>query len=50
MNSGYETRDGGQSWLPMNLGRACNKIRIYKTSDGKSYGYAIGVDVMKGTF
>lgn len=50
MNSGYETRDGGQSWFPMNLGRACNKIRIYKTPDGKSYGYAIGVDVMKGTF
>jgi photosystem II stability/assembly factor-like uncharacterized protein/pimeloyl-ACP methyl ester carboxylesterase len=50
MNSGYETRDGGKSWSPVNLGRACNKIRIYKTSDGKTYGYAIGVDVLKGTF
>jgi photosystem II stability/assembly factor-like uncharacterized protein len=50
MNSGYETRDGGKSWSPVNLGRACNKIRIYKTSDGRAYGYAIGVDVLKGTF
>ena len=47
MNSGYETHDGGQNWMPMNLGRACNKIRLYKSAHGKVYGYAIGVDVMK---
>ena len=47
MNSGYETKDGGLSWTPVNLGMACNKIRIYKDDNGKVYGYAIGVDVMK---
>jgi hypothetical protein len=26
---------------------ACNKIRIYKDANGKTYGYAIGVDVFK---
>jgi photosystem II stability/assembly factor-like uncharacterized protein len=50
MNSGYETKDGGKSWQPVNLGMACNKIRIYKDANGKAYGYAIGVDVMKGEF
>ena len=50
MNSGYETKDGGKSWAPVNLGMACNKIRIYKDASGKTYGYAIGVDVMKGEF
>jgi hypothetical protein len=29
---------------------ACNKIRIYKDANRKVYGYAIGVDVMKGEF
>jgi hypothetical protein len=50
MNSGFETRDGGQSWAPVTLGRACNKIRIYRDAAGKVYGYAIGVDVMKAEF
>ncbi len=50
MNSGYETKDGGLTWTPINLGKACNKIRIYKNANGKIYGYAIGVDVMKGEF
>jgi photosystem II stability/assembly factor-like uncharacterized protein/dienelactone hydrolase len=50
MNSGYETNDGGSTWTPINLGKACNKIRIYKDGNGKTYGYAIGVDVMKGVF
>ncbi len=49
MNSGYETTDGGQTWTKTDLGRACNKIRIYTTPDGKTYGYAIGVDVLKLT-
>ena len=47
MNSGYETKDGGKSWQKVDLGKACNKIRIYKDKSGKTYGYAIGVDVMK---
>jgi photosystem II stability/assembly factor-like uncharacterized protein len=47
MNSGYETKDGGKTWTTIDLGRACNKIRIYKDTTGKVYGYAIGVDVFK---
>jgi photosystem II stability/assembly factor-like uncharacterized protein len=50
MNSGYETKDGGLTWTPINLGMACNKIRIYRDANGKIYGYAIGVDVMKADF
>ncbi len=47
MNTGYETKDGGKTWVKVNLGMACNKIRIYKDANGKIYGYAIGVDVLK---
>jgi photosystem II stability/assembly factor-like uncharacterized protein/pimeloyl-ACP methyl ester carboxylesterase len=50
LNSGYETRDGGNTWTPVNLGMACNKIRIYKNAAGRNYGYAIGVDVLRGDF
>ena len=50
MNSGYETKDGGKTWIPVDLGKACNKIRIYKNPNGTIYAYAIGVDVMKGEF
>jgi photosystem II stability/assembly factor-like uncharacterized protein len=50
MNSGYETKDGGKTWSKVNLGMACNKIRIYKDVNGKTFGYAIGVDVLKGEF
>ena len=46
MNSGYETQDGGRTWQAIDLGRACNKIRIYK-SQNKTFGYAIGVDVFQ---
>ena len=47
MNSGFETKDGGQTWTKVDLGRACNKIRIYKNAEGKTYGYAIGLNVFK---
>jgi hypothetical protein len=47
MNSGYETRDGGQTWAKIDLGMACNKIRIDRDPSGKLYGYAIGVNVFK---
>jgi photosystem II stability/assembly factor-like uncharacterized protein/pimeloyl-ACP methyl ester carboxylesterase len=50
MNTGYETKDGGKTWAKVNLGMACNKIRIYKDANGKTYGYAIGVNVLKGEF
>jgi photosystem II stability/assembly factor-like uncharacterized protein len=47
VNSGFETRDGGKSWVKINLGRACNKIRIYTKSNGEKYGYSIGVNLFK---
>jgi photosystem II stability/assembly factor-like uncharacterized protein len=43
-DTGYETRDGGKSWSPIEMGRAVNKIRILKTADG-ARGFAIGTDV-----
>ncbi len=46
MTGGFETRDGGASWAPVDLGQACNKIRIYKDEE-KVYGYAVGVEVLK---
>jgi photosystem II stability/assembly factor-like uncharacterized protein len=46
MNSGFETNDGGITWKKIDLGKACNKIQIYK-NDGKVYGYSIGVNVFK---
>lgn len=47
MNTGYQTVNGGKDWTKIDLGRACNKIRIVKTPNGKTYGYAIGVNVYK---
>jgi photosystem II stability/assembly factor-like uncharacterized protein len=47
LNSGFETTDGGVTWQKIDLGRACNKIRIYKDEQGTVYGYAIGVNVFK---
>jgi len=49
VTSGYQTEDGGKTWKPINLGRACNKIRIYQDKS-KTWGYAIGVDVLKLTY
>lgn len=46
MNNGFETKDGGKTWEKVDLGRACNKIRVYNDEQG-SYGYAIGVNVYK---
>ena len=47
VNSGYETNDGGKTWTAIDLGVACNKIKIYKNDQGEIYGYAIGVNVFK---
>jgi len=48
-SSGFETKDGGQTWLPIDMGFACNKIRIYKdpSENNNIYGYSIGVDVRR---
>ena len=47
MTSGFETKNGGKTWSKIDLGKACNKIKIYKDQDKKTYGYAIGVNVFK---
>ena len=47
MSSGFETKDGGATWTKIDLGKACNKIRLYKNAQGEMYGYAIGVSVFK---
>lgn len=44
VNSGYETLDGGLTWAKINIGRAANKIRIYKYGN-KLKLYSIGVNV-----
>jgi photosystem II stability/assembly factor-like uncharacterized protein/pimeloyl-ACP methyl ester carboxylesterase len=44
---GYETIDGGLTWTPVDIGLATNKIRFHSDTDGKNFGYAIGVDVFK---
>ncbi len=41
---GFETRDGGASWQPVELGRAVNKIRILQNGNSIN-AYAIGADV-----
>jgi photosystem II stability/assembly factor-like uncharacterized protein len=44
---GFETRDGGLSWRPVEMGRAVNKIRIVNDIGGAVAAYAIGLDVWK---
>lgn len=42
--SGFETRDGGATWAPVQMGQAVNKIRIVR--DGSRFrAFAIGVQV-----
>lgn len=43
---GYETRDGGRSWFPVDFGRAVNRIRVVR-SDQSTRVFAIGVDVSR---
>jgi photosystem II stability/assembly factor-like uncharacterized protein len=42
--SGFETRDGGASWVPVAMGQAVNKIRVLKQGQGFR-AFAIGVQV-----
>lgn len=47
-STGYETHDGGQSWAPVEMGRAVNKIRIIRDRRGAAVrAYAIGTDVWR---
>lgn len=48
-SSGYQTIDGGQSWTKVDIGRACNKIRILKTDKG-FVAYGIGLNIYKLEF
>ncbi|MBC7809458.1 MAG: hypothetical protein H7145_25265 [Akkermansiaceae bacterium] len=45
--TGYQTLDGGAVWTKVVMGQAVNKIRFVKTPDGKTVGYAIGVQLHK---
>ncbi len=44
---GYETRDGGASWRPANMGVAVNKIRILPTADGGKRLFSVGKAVWR---
>jgi photosystem II stability/assembly factor-like uncharacterized protein len=44
---GFETSDGGNSWTPVEFGKAVNKIRVINATGGGKVAYAIGVDVHK---
>lgn len=45
---GFETRDGGQTWSKVEMGRAVNKIRILRDAQGRlQAAYAIGVELWK---
>jgi photosystem II stability/assembly factor-like uncharacterized protein len=44
---GYETRDGGKNWQPVEFGKAVNKIRVLDRPGGGKVAYAIGVEVHK---
>lgn len=43
---GFETRDGGESWTPVELGRVVNKIRVLQTPKGP-LAFAVGADVYR---
>lgn len=42
--TGFETRDGGQAWVPVEMGRAVNKIRILRNG-ARFRAFAIGNQV-----
>ncbi|GAM97705.1 BNR repeat protein [alpha proteobacterium U9-1i] len=44
--TGFETRDGGLSWAPIEMGRAVNKIRVLHDGDAVR-AFAIGVEVRR---
>jgi photosystem II stability/assembly factor-like uncharacterized protein len=44
---GYETRDGGGSWFPVEMGLSTNKIRFVTRADGGTTAFAIGQGLYK---
>jgi photosystem II stability/assembly factor-like uncharacterized protein len=47
IDGGYLTRDGGASWTPVPMGRAVNKVRVWRTASGEVVGHAIGRDLYR---
>jgi photosystem II stability/assembly factor-like uncharacterized protein len=45
--SGFETRDGGESWARVNMGRSINRIRVLPAPGGGHVVYAIGQDLFR---
>lgn len=43
-NTGFETRDGGATWAPVEMGRAVNKIRVVRAGP-VTRAFAIGVNL-----
>jgi photosystem II stability/assembly factor-like uncharacterized protein len=43
--TGMQTRDGGLTWTPVEMGRAVNKIRVVRADDGRRAIYAIGAEL-----
>ncbi len=43
---GFETRDGGGSWAPVEMGRAVNKVRIMRRG-GTARAFAIGTGIWR---
>jgi len=46
-DGGWQTTDGGRTFTHVAMGRAVNKIRPLRTSDGGFVAYAIGSDLFK---
>jgi photosystem II stability/assembly factor-like uncharacterized protein len=44
--TGFETRNGGETWVPIDMGRAVNKIRILRAGD-RVRAFAIGAEVRR---
>lgn len=48
-NTGYETRNGGRTWISRNIGQYANKICLLPDGQGGQMGYAVGLSVYKLT-
>src|SRR5262249_24923058 len=46
-SGGFETRDGGRHWKPVEMGHKINKIRILPMPGGKFRAFAVGSDVYR---
>jgi photosystem II stability/assembly factor-like uncharacterized protein len=46
-SGGFETRDGGRHWQPVDMGTKINKIRILRVPQGKLRAFAIGQAVYR---